>query len=471
MLVCSTCQQEKLESEFNKNRTRLSGFNAECRECTKKRSAAQREEARAKNAEIDRERRLASDYDSLGKENYAALHGGTTDKVAKGLKRQEFTVEMGEVKDLAREAVLGNEERLARYTTGLAEDERRFENRRTARTLNLSIARDELQLRRFKEFAKEFLADKIEPKGYARTRDDRPKKRAVISVLSDLHIGAALGSDNPTRFEGEQESRRLAQVAAETCDFKIDHRANSDLIVLWNGDLFEGLLLHDLRDGAPLTEQFGAFWQYAGRMVGMFAAAFPTVRCYFSPGNHGRNKLRHPGRATSSKWDSLETTAMLGLAAMCSQLKNVTFQGAGFEHRLPVNSIPLPGGHWLFQAHGDTEPKISDPDTKAVANFGELSKVNATKRYGQHFDVFAFGHFHKARLQPVDGFSCIFNGALVPPNGHARAMGYASERCGQWVFEAVEGYPLGDPRFIEVNTRTDADSKLSEIIPPFRYGG
>jgi hypothetical protein len=170
-----------------------------------------------------------------------------------------------------------------------------------------------------------------------------------------------------------------------------------------NGDLIEGLLLHDFRDGAPLTEQKAIFWQVLpSAMLAEFARAFPSVRVFCQPGNHGRDKLRHPGRATSAKWDGHETTMYYGARALCSRLPNVTWD-------IPFRAVSedRPARPWSSASrHGDTEVKLGDPDTKAKDNLAILDKINATRLYGVEFAAWAFGHFHKPRYLPAARACC-----------------------------------------------------------------
>jgi hypothetical protein len=223
------------------------------------------------------------------------------------------------------------------------------------------------------------------------------------------------------------------------------------------------MLQHDIRDGAPLTEQFIVFLRMFRQIAALFSQNFPKVRWVFQPGNHGRDVIRHPGRATSSKWDGHEFRAYYALMQMCSDLKNTTFD-------LPfraVASVPLHGA-WLLATHGDTEVRLRDPDTGAKENAHTLDRINSTRIYGHEYQVFVAGHFHKPRWQ-ARSTHMLFNGALVPPNGWARTEGYIGEPCGQWLWEATEGFPVGDARFIGVDN-ADKDEKLGKLITPFRFG-
>lgn len=406
--------------------------------------------------------RLASDYDALKPEDFdvGALNPGARDPAAAAEKKQEYSRRMGAfARDLGGDRLDAKD---GAYVAGLAEQERRFQNRRVARTVSLTAANEALTLRHFKAAAAQYLSSKIVPTGYAKKGGGKPIKRTVVLFLSDLHIGAELSAlDNPVPYRATQEARRLEYVVRQAVDYKPQYREHSELLLLLGGDMIEGLLLHDLRDGAPLTEQMIRFWRYFGAALGLFAQTFPRVRVRCTPGNHGRNKLRHPGRATSSKWDGIEFQLYYALAMMAQSLPNVSF-----DLDFPAISIIDLYGAKLAMTHSDTEIKISHPDRAGEKNATELAKVNASRQYGVEFDAVAVGHWHSPRYQPGRP-KMIFNGMLVPPNGHARSSGHVLEQCGQWVWEAVPGYPVGDLRFVEVGKSQDEDTQLGSIIKPF----
>jgi hypothetical protein len=217
-----------------------------------------------------------------------------------------------------------------------------------------------------------------------------------------------------------------------------------------------------MRDGAPLAEQMLIFWKLMSQAVAYLATQFPRVRVVCRPGNHGRNKQRHPGRATSSKWDGHEWTMFYALSMMSTQLKNVTWD----LDRSPIAKVDLFGA-WLGVTHGDTEVKLGPPDTKASQNALILDKINATKLYDVEFAGWVFGHYHKGVLVPGRPAQ-VWNAALLPPNGYARGMGYFGNACGQWIFESVPGHVVGDSRFVEVSEIQDRDDSLGKLITPFR---
>lgn len=423
----------------------------------------------AKRQARERAQREASDYEALRPGDFeAGVGAGTQDRNASREKRQEYARQMGRFAEFLRSpggTSADEAEQLGAYSARLAEEERRFGNRRLARTVSLSAAHEALSLRRFLAAAETHFAGRIQPSGYALRGARTDLKRTVCVLLSDLHFGSDLSPlDNPEPFGAVEEARRFERIVLEVAEYKTRHRNASELLVLLNGDLIEGLLLHDLRDGAPLTEQFMAALSYLSAALQLWSSVFPRVRVECQPGNHGRNKLRHPGRATSSKWDGEEWKLYKTLEFACRDLRNVTFS-------VPFRAVSVVDLHGakLLLSHGDTEVPVKHPDTGASYNAAELAKINARRVYGHEFRVAAFGHFHTPRLQPRRDVTAIFNGALVPANGHARSSGYTGEPCGQWVWEAVPGHPVGDARFVEVGVGDDRDTALGRVVKPFRF--
>jgi hypothetical protein len=481
MKRCKKCGEERELDEFVRRATAPDGRRGVCKECdrARKRRAYDEEtiDPRAAREIADREARLESDFDALKPEDFDVAVGndGRIDRDAAREKRQEYSRSMGETANALHRAAVESSngrgdvadampEELAPYLAKLAEQERRFGNRRLARSVSLALAHEALAIRMFKEAASQYLSGRIEPTGYATSRPRRAAKRTVCLLLSDLHLGSELSSlDEPLPFRAIEEARRLEYVVRQALDYKPQYRESSELLLIINGDIIEGQLGHQLRDGSPLTEQKCIFWELFGQLIGVAAQQYPSVRVVCQPGNHGRDKVRHPGRATSRKWDGHEWEMYYGLRKQAAALENVTWQ---LDFRA-VSVVDLYGSK-LGVTHGDTEIKLGNPDTKATQNAQSLDRINSTRAFGVEFDAWAFGHFHTPRYHPRNP-RVVWNGALVPPNGHARSAGFVGEPCGQFLWEAVEGYPVGDVRFIEVGVAQDHDEKLGTIITPFRF--
>lgn len=437
----------------------------QCRECRYAKS-------KAKNSQVvdGRSQRLSDEYATLKPEDFDVSVGndGKIDPKATKEKRQEYSRQMGQFAQAIHLNAATNDpisEELDNYISKLSEQERRFGNRRIARSLSLAAAHERLHLRQFMIAAQHYLTDKIVATGYARKRYKKQMlNRTVTLLLSDLHLGAELSTlDNPIPFGAIQEARRLEFVVRQLLDFKPHYRNHTQANVIINGDIIQGLLLHDLRDGAPLVEQKVIAWRLLGQALALIAQNFPKVLVVYEPGNHGRDKARHPGRATSRKYDGHEWEIGYGLREMTRNLKNVTWQ-LGFRAVEIVDYYDQK----LLVTHGDTEVKVGHPDRHIEKTRNVLHQINTRQLYGTPIHGAVFGHFHTGRFIP-GSIPVLFNGALIPPDGYARTEGYIAEECGQWLWESVPGYLFGDLRFLHVDEKTDNDDTLGTLIKPFRF--
>lgn len=355
---------------------------------------------------------------------------------------------------------------LADYMSTIVSNERAAGQRRLARSTVVQMSNELLLQRTFLQMATPLLQGKIESKGFALRTPRNEMKRIVNLVLSDIHFGSDLPkTELPIESNWITQSRRLAKITVETANYKPQHRKQSKLIIHVIGDLIEGYLLHDYRGGEPLTQQFVAFMYGMSQAIAYLAQAYEEVEVRFVPGNHGRNKLRHPGRATFQKWDSYETMIMLAVQLVCSNLKNVKF---GFTMK-PWYSVDLFGVN-MFATHGDTTLAFGNPSknvsTKEIV--AQMNNINATLMYGKKFGVFVGGHLHQPMKLDTSSGALLLNGALSPASGYADALGMLT-RCGQYLFESVPGYPVGDSRLLHVGVAEDQDSKLDEILKPVRF--
>lgn len=425
--------------------------------------------------------RATSDHEPLKPEDFGANIANVPDrsgadgavrKQASEEKRQEFNRKMAGTLDDVHAVAAGDRADLTSesvdYLATLSEAERRFGNRRLARSTAIGLAHEMLGIRMFIKAADELLPGRIVASGYASRAKPAPAPgeldRTVSLLLSDLHLGARLSElDNPVPFRRTEESRRLAFVISQALDYKPQYRSRTHFNLLLNGDVIQGMLLHDPRDGAPLTEQKVIFWDLMSQALALLAQEYPTVTVHCSPGNHGRDKLRHQGRATSSKWDGHEWQMYYALSKMASALPNVDFN-------LPFRAVTLVDyyGKTLAMTHGDTEVPLSSPTTQHDRNMAAFQRIAATRIIGCEPEAWAVGHFHTGAIYPGQP-SVIYNGMLVPPDGHARTMGYIDKPCGQWLFESVRGHLLGDTRFIRVGADQDNDAALDTILRPSAF--
>jgi hypothetical protein len=330
---------------------------------------------------------------------------------------------------------------------------------------SINLVKDLVVARLFiKSLKNSFSKGWVAPPKYSGKRIHSPHKRIVNILLSDLHFGSFISSDEcPVAYNTIQESRRLGRVALQVADYKRQYRKETKLIVHLLGDIIQGQL-HDPRDGEPLAIQFTAAVHYLTQLIMFWTSQYPSVEIYCTPGNHGRNMSRHPDRAVQQKFDSIETMVYVAVktAVLNSGISNCKF----IIPKTPYYTVELFNSK-LFGTHGDTVLKPGFPGRAInVSNLEkQVYKWNAAKNIGGPFDIFAVGHVHTASSLPGN-ISMITNGALVPPDAFSLSIGSPDNTCGQYLFESVEGHAIGDQRFIVVDS-ADNNSQYNDIIKPF----
>ena len=352
-------------------------------------------------------------------------------------------------------------------------------------TIDFPVTEEEVQSKRDRAVAKELKLDKADQifrqiigedicdsiqKGFKDYKWTPPKivkstkklTREVTLFISDTHFGSDLVSTEcPLNYGKIEESRRLAKVVLETVNYKPQYRAETKLNLLLGGDIIQGSL-HDPRQGAPVREQIARAMWLLEKAVKIFSQEFPQVDVYCTPGNHGRDKTRHPQRGVDQKWDSNEMDIYYGVYLATKGLSNVRFH----IPLTPYVDVPIQDSH-LFLTHGDTVLNVGYPghniNVKSLET--QINKINSAKPLGVEYNIFAVGHVHVASVVRLSGKVLITNGALIPPDPYAQSLGSMAMSNGQTLWESVEGYSFGDYRFIQVDENTDLDSNLDHIIP------
>jgi hypothetical protein len=297
-------------------------------------------------------------------------------------------------------------------------------------------------------------------------KSNKNTSRCLTLVLSDLHFGSdVLKEETGVLDYGKiEESRRIAKIVYETIEYKKQHRKDTSLNVLFLGDLIQNQL-HDARDGAVLAEQVCRAIYLLTQVVHRLSQEFPSVTVYANTGNHGRYTSRHHNRATNQKWDSHETVITYAVKNACSSLKNVSFV---IPKTAFVNYEMF--GQKIFATHGDTALNTGFPGSSINVKSLEtqINKINASLSDTQEYKVFICGHVHTGAVVHLNnGSTLITNGALIPSDQYATSIGIFETKCGQWLFETIAGYPVGDSRFLQVDSSTDKDASMDKIITPF----
>ena len=295
-------------------------------------------------------------------------------------------------------------------------------------------------------------------------------KRMLSVLLSDLHFGVLV---DPKEVYGggytwEIARRRLAQVLVQAAEWKPEHRDDTALTLLINGDIIEGVIhIHD-QNIMPLTVQTtGALYLLAGA-IDFLLCHFPQIHVVCTPGNHGRVTHRGEGRTIAQRNDSHEHSIYYALEMVFRDKPEVTFDipDSGIGHYY------APGGHLVVTSHGDTEPTVGNVgksmNTERLAN--KLRAMDSARVFKKPIDILAVGHWHTPMvLMLPHGAHTIVNGCLIGGSPFSQnGVGAWVAEPAQLMFESVEHYPLGDTRIVQLHT-TDKDRNLDRVIAPIKY--
>lgn len=337
--------------------------------------------------------------------------------------------------------------------------------------MNRRLGRDAHQhmfvLHEFERLAAKLFKGRIQPvAAQHRTDKGKPIARAVVQVLSDLHFGSDLDADETgfLDYGRVEESRRLALVVKKLCEYKTEYRNETELRLVLNGDLIHGKL-HDQQDGAPLAEQIVRAIHVLSQAIAQCAAHFRKVTVHCTTGNHGRMLQRHPGRATTGKFDSYETVIYSSLKMIAAGLNNVKFS----IPTMPYDVFDLFGKKY-FITHGDTVMHVGNPGKRVETEKieAQINRWNASLSGTDEYGVFIFGHVHTPLVHHMaNGAWLVVNGCLIPADGYVVSLGLPETVSDQVLFEATPEFPVGDFRFTTVDQAADKDASLDQIIKPW----
>lgn len=293
----------------------------------------------------------------------------------------------------------------------------------------------------------------------------KPVKRVVNLLLSDLHFGSDLDARETGHNWGKvEEARCFARIVKNICSYKRQYRSETKLVASIIGDVIENEL-HDKSSAAPLHEQACRAIHLLTQGIARFSENFPEVEIIYAVGNHGRDMSIHHGRATSQKWNALETTIYYAVRKACANLKNVKF----IQPMTPWATYEALG-HKIYVTHGDTNLNVGNPgNTISIRSLEtQINRLNSSLKDDEKYAVFAIGHVHLAlSTQLPNGAFLFMNGPLVPPNSFAQTFGIMRSPQNQVMWETTEDYPVGDQRFINA-AGAETDASLDAIIQPFQ---
>ena len=294
----------------------------------------------------------------------------------------------------------------------------------------------------------------------------KESKRALNLTLSDLHFGADIKAQETgyLTYGTVEESRRFAEIIKQTIEYKPQYRKDTELHVNLAGDIIQHKL-HDPQDAAPVSEQICRAIHLLSQGFAHLAENFPKVTVYCATGNHGRDLNRHRDRATSGKWDSLETIIYFALKKQLSLYKNLTFIIPKTQY---VTYEVF--GHKHFVTHGDNVIKSGNPGKSLnIASMeNQINRINNSLKDAEEIHVCIVGHTHCASVSNLNsGCVMITNGALPPVDQYTVSIGYLENRASQTLFETTKDHAVGDLRFLRVGQVVDNNKELDKLIIPF----
>jgi hypothetical protein len=321
------------------------------------------------------------------------------------------------------------------------------------------MAMRELFLRR-----EEKLAEKFSRRTWIPTYKGKKTKyveRHLNLLLSDLHYGANLDSrlvQYP--YLADDESQRTASIVVQTADYKRQYRKETVLNVHILGDILQGKL-HDVQNGAALTEQIDRALHHLVHALEFLATEFRMVYVRTSVGNHGRDTARHGDRVLQDKWDSNEFRLYRAIKWALKKVPNIKME-------TPMRSFYVieQFGMKSMYTHGDTVLQPGYPG-KSI-NIGKLkhqaNEFCLSNPEYKDTQLFAVGHVHTSSSTLVGSTNIVTNGCLLPGDEFAQSIGIFGSNCNQWLWETVDGHIFGDSRRLSVN-ETPKDSELTKVIP------
>lgn len=304
----------------------------------------------------------------------------------------------------------------------------------------------------------------------AAPKPDSKPSRSLVVHFSDTHYGCNVSKgelNSLNEFNWTIAARRTAWMIDQAANYKPQHRDETELVILINGDIIAGVI-HDQEWAVDLlTTQFSGTLSIFSQAISYAARHFKRVRVIGTPGNHGRAMHKaSKDRASVHKWDSYENMIYIALREVLKKHPNVDFT-------IPESPYAIVDiqSHKYLVTHGDTVVNVGNPgrnlNMKSINE--QINKINSQLIRGdENFAAILCGHVHVSTIQETDsGTMLLINGTLSGLDGYAQSIGIFSRNATQTMFESTPGFPVGDIRLIRLR-KADTNAKLDQIIVPFQ---
>ena len=247
----------------------------------------------------------------------------------------------------------------------------------------------------------------------------------LVLHLSDEHADQVV---EPHRVGGMENYNfdvalcRAEHLVETTLDWTTNKLPNHDfevMHILANGDHVSGEI-HGATQRSHFKNSFRnalAVGQMHALMIRDFASHFPTIKVYYTSGNHGR---KTPKKDYYGPWDNWDYLVAETAKQHCADLKNVQFLiPESFSMNIFIN------GHGFHMCHGDDVTSWM-----GIPWYGLERKtrrlVSLHKSQGRNVDYFCFGHFHSCSTNADLKGEMLINGAWLAtdPYSYDKFSGY-----------------------------------------------
>lgn len=291
------------------------------------------------------------------------------------------------------------------------------------------------------------------------------KDRTIVMHLSDTHFQAMIDAEemgNINSYTNVEEARRLAFFTREVANYKLEHRADTDLVIAINGDILQGII-HDQEHTPLMTTQIACGLHLLSQCISYLANEFKSVRVLCTVGNHARFMHKsNKGRQSQAKWDSFATILHIGLKYALASHENVEFEIPA----TPYVYTKILGHNYLF-LHSDTVLSVGYPG-KSINTGAAKDKINDLKEGIGPIDVVSVGHVHcDTRSILNNGVTLITNGSMSGLDPFALSIGITANNPTQQMWEVTKEHAVGDLRSVYLS-KADKEKGLDQIIEPFK---
>lgn len=299
-------------------------------------------------------------------------------------------------------------------------------------------------------------------------------ERVLVGMLNDTHYGLNVNIDEVAGLNSygwKEATRRTASVVDQLCNFKRDHRSETDTLhLILNGDILAGII-HGLtsKDLQLLSCQMNGALHILTHAINYLSQNFNFIEVHFQVGNHGDMPHRRDGgRVVSQVYDNYEAIVYYALSAAFRNNKRINFN---FSRTL-FGTIDLPAGRLIY-THGHLlfSKSLGNPGSQIKVknlsdsimrfNSGEVAKGNPAAK------MVLVGHTHVSfSLVTSDGVRVVNAPSLSGVDPYAQSLDINNNLTEQLIFESTPSHIFGDNRYINVS-EADNNNKLDTIIPLF----